>query len=386
MADYDLILVGGGLQNALVALGALAHNQKRSIALIEREAELGGNHTWCLHAHDIPEHARHFTAPLVGHAWAGYDVRFPGYTRTVTGGYSAVTSAHFAQYVRGRLQAAPCVTLRLGTSARTLQADGVVLEDGEPLRGRLVIDARGPERHTAPDGCGFQKFVGLELEFDAPHQVERPIVMDATVEQLDGYRFFYTLPLSPTRLLVEDTRFSLQPALDRPALRDHVHAYAARFGRIAAQVREESGVLPMPYRGEFAPRLSSPLIAGYRGGFFHPATGYSFPAALRLAQHIATRPAAAVFDRALSKLVQHHAAQVRYTQWLNWLLFHGFDPPDMWNVFERFYRLPDALIHRFYALNLSATDRARIMLGSPPRGFKLGNALRHGHAQLERAR
>ena len=38
---------------------------------------------------------------------------------------------------------------------------------------------------------------------------------DATVEQLDGFRFLYTLPFGPDQLLVEDTRYSDGPALPR---------------------------------------------------------------------------------------------------------------------------------------------------------------------------
>jgi len=268
---------------------------------------------------------------------------------------------------------------------RELGATSVVLDDGTELHGTLVVDARGPERRAASDGTGFQKFVGLELEFEAPHQVERPIVMDAKVEQRDGYRFFYVLPLSATRLLVEDTRFALGPELDRDALREEVRTYARRFGPIARELREEFGVLPMPWRGDAIEPRSSPLIAGFRGGFFHPATGYSFHAALRMAHHVGSRPASQVFDKALAQLYQNHVVQARYAQRLNWLLFNGFEPHDMWNVFERFYRLPDSLLHRFYALQLTTTDRARILIGRPPPGFNLRTALKSSGAQLPRS-
>lgn len=383
--NYELVLVGGGLQNALIALGALAHDPQRRIALVERQRAPGGNHTWCLHSRDIPPEARSWMAPLLSRQWAGYDVRFPGYARTVTGTYSAVTAERLAERLGQVFAQAPNATLLLDTGARELQSDRVLLDDGRELRGELVVDARGPLRKAASEGCGFQKFVGLELEFAAPHRVERPIVMDATVPQLGGYRFFYVLPWSPTRLLVEDTRFSPDPELDRDALRAEVRSYAARFGQIASEVREESGVLPMPWRGDAIEPRCSPLVAGYRGGFFHPATGYSFHAALRMAHHLATRPAQAVFDKALAQLYAQHVAQARYAQRLNWLLFNGFDPTDMWNVFERFYRLPDALIHRFYAMALTSTDRARILIGRPPTGFKLGSALKSTGVQLERS-
>ena len=57
-----------------------------------------------------------------------------------------------------------------------------------------------------------------------------------------------------------------------------------------------------------------------------------------------------------------------------------FAPADMWHVFERFYRMPDPLVHRFYALALTPIDRARILSGRPPRGINLFAALSAGRA------
>jgi lycopene beta-cyclase len=48
----------------------------------------------------------------------------------------------------------------------------------------------------------------------------------------------------------------------------------------------------------------------------------------------------------------------------------------MWNVFERFYRMPETVIGRFYALALTRFDRARLLIGRPPRGFSLRSTLR----------
>ena len=46
---------------------------------------------------------------------------------------------------------------------------------------------------------------GLELEFEAPHRVERPIVMDSTVDQIDGYRFVYSLPFEHALSIIPAT-------------------------------------------------------------------------------------------------------------------------------------------------------------------------------------
>jgi lycopene beta-cyclase len=199
--------------------------------------------------------------------------------------------------------------------------------------------------------------------------------MDATVEQTDGFRFFYVLPFARRRLLVEETFFSRSPDLDLAHTRQTVTEYATGFGAVAEVMGEEQGVLPMPWGAMPAAPLASPLAAGYAGGWFHPATGYSFPVALRLALHVAQYAPARVLGPELAALQRDHRNQARFARQLNRLLFTAFAPAAMRNVFERFYRLPEDLIHRFYALSLSRRDRARILIGRPPRGFSLAAVL-----------
>jgi lycopene beta-cyclase len=373
---FDLVLVGGGLQSGLIALSTLAHIPGARIALVERNEKLGGDNVWGLHAADVPETARAFVDPLIVSRWDGYDVQFPTHTRSIMGPFAAITSHRFAERVSETLGRAPGCQVLLGRTADHIGAQTVILEDGRVLHATLVVDARGPSLETTPQvPCGFQKCVALELDLESDHGLSRPILMDATVPQHGGLRFFQVLPLGPARLLVTDTCLSRSAALDRDASRLSVLRYASRFGPVTAIAREQSGVVPMPWKSAAPEPGRSPLVVGFRGGFLHPTTGSSLPAAVRLAQHIGTRPAHAVFDRDFERLCRAHGAQFRFALRLNRLLFHGFAPHDMWRVFERFYRLPDSVVHRFHAMAMTHADRARLIVGRPPKGIKLGAAL-----------
>jgi lycopene beta-cyclase len=393
---FDLVLVGGGLQNGLIALRVLHGAAALRVALVEAEPTLGGNHTWCVHGADVPDAARGWFDPLIVKRWSSYDVRFPDLKRTLNSAYSVVTSEHFARVVGAAFEGRAGCRIYLGRRARRIAADHVELDDGTLLYAALVVDARGPDPAAWRARTGYQKFVGLELRTERAHGVERPLMMDACVPQLDGYRFFYVLPFDQQRLLVEETRFSRSPTLDVRAARAAVEQYAQRFGRVIECVREEQGVLPMPWSDALPePVYGSPLAAGYRGGYFHPATGYSLPAALRLAQLVGvcvTETPSGADDPAQSdhrpglggaragraewrSFQRRHRAQARYARQLNRLLFGAFADADMWNVFARFYRLPEPLIERFYALSMTLSDRARILIGRPPRGFSVARVL-----------
>ncbi|HUS63045.1 MAG TPA: lycopene beta-cyclase CrtY [Kofleriaceae bacterium] len=375
--EVDVAIVGGGLQAGLVALALLDQPRPPRLAIIERDHRLGGNHTWCFHEDDLPPAMARAVAPLVVARWDGHDVVFPTLRRTIAAAYSAVSSARLDEVVRARVAAAPDAQLLLGRAATAVGAREVALEGGGAVRARLVIDARGPTEGAVSD-AGFQKFVGVELALERPHAIERPIVMDATVAQLDGYRFAYVLPLAPDRVLVEDTMFSDTPVLDRALVRERALAYARSRGLGPAQVvREEAGVLPMPWGGEALPRVErdGPLSAGVRGGWFHPATGYSFPLAARLAALVASLPPERVIGPELERLAAQVRRQARFCRQLNRLLFRWCAPASRWQVLARFYRLPEETIRRFYALELGAADQARLLIGRPPPGLSLRTRL-----------
>lgn len=379
---FDYVLVGGGLANALIALALLDRDPGTRLAVVEKGGSFGGNHTWCFHDDDIAPDAAGFVEPLVVQRWPGYAVAFPGLERTLATGYQAVTSARLHDVLAARLCEAPYADGLTRRSVRSVERDHVVLDNGQRLDARLVVDARGPAFLDASGGCGYQKFLGLELALARPHPLTQPTLMDATVAQLDGFRFVYTLPLSPERVLVEDTYYSASPRLDPATLEARAMAYATdTLGlEVAGAVRREHGVLPLPMRAQVVRDYDGPLRAGYHGGWFHPTTGYSFPVAARLARHVASVAPEGVLGPELDRLALEHERQARFCTLLNRLLFVAVAPEQRWRVLARFYRLPEATIRRFYAMNTTAGDRARIVCGRPPGGLSLRAALAQGIA------
>jgi lycopene beta-cyclase len=378
-AEYDYVVVGGGLHGCLIALAVLARSPRARVALLERGSSLGGNHVWCFHAGDVPRGSMPLVEPLVEAAWPGYDVEFRGYVRHVEQTYSAVTSGRLDRVVRRAFEERPDCTLVLDAVANVVSEREVVLVDGRRFDAKVVIVATGPEAGAFTRRPAFQKFLGLELELARPAPRDRPLLMDATVPQRDGFRFFYVLPFTSQRALIEDTYFSTSPALDTGDLEREILEYAARNGYVVQRVlRRESGVLPLPLAEENV--LSSapgPFVAGYRGGWFHPTTGYSFPLAARVANLVArTDPTA--LRSAWPRLVSDHKKQFRFCLLLNRLLYGAFAAEDRHHVIQRFYRLPAPVLARFYAMTLTPADRVRVFCSRPPRGFSLRLALSGG--------
>lgn len=364
----DALIVGGGLASSLIALRLKREQPGLKIIVLERDQRIGGEHTWCHFATDVAHEIAEWMAPLIVHDWAGYEVRFPAHRRTLTTRYRAITSARLHTVMSELLGE----DAWMGVDASEVRANSVRLADGRRLVAPLVIDARGPRRsrHLV---LGWQKFVGQELRLSRPHGVARPIIMDATVPQVDGYRFVYVLPLGPDRLLVEDTRYSDLPALDRAQFAAEIAAYAeAHRWTVVSIEREESGVLPIALAGDidayWADAEGGAADVGMRAALFHPTTGYSLPDAARQAEAIArlselTTETARYALEHMSKTVWQGRGFYRF---LNRMLFRAAAPERRYKVLERFYRLPQPLIERFYAGRASLVDKTRILAGKPP--------------------
>ena len=359
---------------ALIAWRLRQTQPQLRILIVERGPALGGNHTWSFHDGDLTPAQRAWLAPFIAHHWPAYAVTFPGQTRRLSSGYNSITSDRFHTVLT---QAG--VDIQLNATIASLTPESVTLADGTTLPAPLVMDGRGfmPDPHL---WLGWQKFIGLELE--CPHHgLREPILMDATVPQLDGYRFLYTLPFTPDRLLIEDTRYSDTATLDEAAIRADILAYAAAQGwTVAREIRAEHGALPITLGGDsdafWTARRDGIPRSGLLAGLFHPVTGYSLPDAVRLADLIATAPTLA--SAPIAALIETHARALWRRQWflrlLNRLLFLAAAPARRWRVLARFYRLSPGLIGRFYAGRLRWHDIVRLLAGRPP--VPLGAALK----------
>jgi lycopene beta-cyclase len=361
--DCDILIAGGGLAAGLIAMALAAKQPHLDVRIVESGARLGGNHLWSFFAQDVDPDHRWLVDPLISYRWDDYDIAFPAYARTIAMTYHSIESAQFDQVVRARV---PVERIIKGEVA-TLSTNAVILNDQRKITATRVIDARGPGDLSLLD-LGWQKFLGQELVIEGGHGLTRPIIMDATVPQLDGYRFVYCLPFSADTVFVEDTYYSDTTSLDVPSLRQRIGEYAAhKDWKIREIVREETGVLPVAMGGDFDAYWDSSgegVKAGLRAGLFHPTTGYSLPDAIRLAIRIADDPMRA------EEIMQAEAKAIwkarGFYRMLDTMLFRAAEPDQRYKILERFYRLSDSLIGRFYAGNSTLFDKMRILSGKPP--------------------
>lgn len=365
----DIAILGGGLSGGLLALALHARRPGLHVTVFEQGEQCGGDHVWSFFGTDIEERAD-LLAPLIAASWNGYDVRFPKRRRTLNTPYQSVTSERLDAALRATLPEGRLIT---GATVTRVTPHAVTLADGRRFSAGAVIDARGAKGFPHMAG-GWQKFTGQMLRLSAPHGLIRPIVMDATVAQHDGYRFVYSLPFSATEVFVEDTYYADGPTLDAPAMRQRIADYAAAQGwHVASIAYEETGVLPVIATGDFDAFwkvMGQPGLgrAGARAGMVHPLTSYSLPIAWRFALHLSTLDnfSAQAIEQACHAYAREHWRQGRFYRMLTRMLYGAAEPDLRYKILERFYGLPEPLIERFYAGQSTPADALRVLAGKPP--------------------
>ncbi len=366
---YDLAIAGGGLAGGLVALALAKLRPELNVALIEAETHFGGNHIWSFFDSDIEAGHRWLVDPLISRRWDSYDVHFPKYSRNLSNGYNSIESENLDRELRKRL---PADALKTRQKVTKVQLGRLQLADGTEIDAQAVLDVRGGGDISALE-TGWQKFCGQMLRLKEPHGLDRPVIMDATVEQIDGYRFVYCLPFSDKEVFVEDTYYADTPVLDSATSHHRIADYAAARGwQIDTVLSEEKGKLPVIYGGDFETFWkNNPGVdarAGARAVLIQPITSYSLPMAVRTAFLIAEMPeiSQSKLDTMLRDLAKEHWKNGKFYRLLCAFLFLGADPGKRYKTLEHSYAKSEPLLARFYAGNSTLMDKIQLLTGKPP--------------------
>ena len=357
-----LLIAGAGLAGCLVALAMAKLRPEVPILLVEEGESFAAGRTWPFFEADLPPEQRWLVERLIAASWPGYYLLFPGHQRNIKAAMHLITGETLERAVREALRPEQ---YRLGTKIVAVREDELVLLGGEKLKWSGAIDARGAA-NLSMLRLGWRKFVSRQYRFEAPHKLDRPVLIDATVEQWDGCRFAVCLPLGEDRMLVEDVHYAAGPVLDAEAAAARINGYVMKRGWKPAEIeRQSEGAIPVPFGGDFDAfwRVGGARVAklGLRGGFFHPVTGQSVADAVRTALMVAEQremDGAALHDIAEEEATRSWKAREFYRTVSERLI--GGGPEGCRSALEAMYRLDPAIIARFHGLKTGTIDRMRI--------------------------
>lgn len=284
---YDMVLLGGGCASLslLVRLIQSGKCSDKRFLVIDASDKKSNDRTWCYW-----EKGTGYFEEVVHHRWTSLDVKNHNIELPLeldAYQYKMIRGLDFYQHCQEILEASGqvdfCSAKLSGASFEKGKLTLLVEAANEPIEieAELVfnsIPGLSGEYSNAPGVVNLlQHFKGLVIEttehhFDPTHAN----LMDFRTNQQHGTTFFYVLPLSTNRALVEYTLFS--PSLLSAAQYDEaLQEYITRTLGIKNYkiVEEEFGIIPMTnYRFQFYDR--GLFNIGTAGGQTKGSSGYTF--------------------------------------------------------------------------------------------------------------
>jgi lycopene beta-cyclase len=280
---FDIAILGGGLAGLSLALRfASGPLSNRRILIVDPEPKDRNDRTWCFWVKE--------PTPFDSLCRMRWDrLHFVDSTTerifdAVPYHYSMLRGLDFYRYAQAELARLPCLIHLLGEAVDLqdeLEAASFSV-NGERLSASWVFDSRYKVEDffqgSPHEPLVLQHFLGWEVEAEKP--VFNPAVatlFDLRAPQPAGLGFFYILPYSPHRALVEYTQFS-QRRLEAEAYRQALKAYLADTFQAGPYniLEEETGVIPMTAR-QMPRRMGQRILAiGTRGGRVKPSSGFAF--------------------------------------------------------------------------------------------------------------
>ncbi|TNE89623.1 MAG: lycopene cyclase family protein [Deltaproteobacteria bacterium] len=355
--SIEVLLVGAG--PAGLRLAAELTSRGVGVCIVDPspdqfEASFG------LFAEDLPEDL----APAVCGQWDHVRFATSAGTRAVHREYLRLNSRILHRLLQTACEGCAWVRARVTSVTQQGKAFEVVLDTGDRLVARRVVDCSGHRRVLGrADARHAQVALGATLHGD--HGMKTPLFMDFSGPQ-DG-TFLYALPVSANELFVEETALITDRAPAWSLLEQRLRARLASLGLTGEIEVHEHCVIPMD---SALPDLDSPVLAfGAAAGMVHPATGYQLAASLALAGPFAARLAETLDDPVETAaracwdvLWSDEARRVRELRLFGARFVAGLPHADQAAFFDAFFQLPADLARTYLAHDGGLADTCRAML------------------------
>ena len=359
-----ILIAGGGLAGCLAALAMARLRPEVSLLIVEEKETFGGEGFRLMFDAELDN--GELPPPLAEHRWPGFYVAFPGFSRKL--------KAPLAGFAPEALHRAMIETLkpdqyRLGSKVVAVRDDALVLDSGETVKAEGAIDARGAANLSMLELL-YEARIEREYQFEKPHRVDRPVLIDATLDQ-KGLAFIQCFPTSKERLIVADVSVSERSTPDSQAPSRLDHYVSLRGWQSASVEAERTTARPLPHGGDFAAfwRIGGARVAkfGLRGGFLNPLTGRAVADAVRTAQLLTEQ-------RNFSGAVLHDVFEDQAKQlWRKREFLRGVNgalaaarPGERRAMLERIYELDASLVANLQGDKLGLLDRRRLQKALKP--------------------
>ncbi|MFI4853303.1 MAG: lycopene beta-cyclase CrtY [Candidatus Makana argininalis] len=358
---FNIILIGLGLSNGLIAIRLKQHFPDLNILLIDKNLNINSNKTWSVYFNNKLLIKNNWLFPIIDYFWPKYIINFKKYRRLINKEYLTITSNKFYKFIKKNFKK----KLIIQYVVSILSDHSLKLNNNVIINSDIIIDGRGYKKNKNKK-CYFQYFFGQEFKIHNYDNIKNPIIMDDILNQKYGYRFLYILPISKYYILIEDTIYLKNFNLKIKIYNNNILKYLKKNKfYIKNIIREEKGIIPIYLynnKNYYIKNIKIPC-SGLRAGLLNNTTGYSFQYSVFLADKLSKINNFTSFN--LNKLI----IKISYIIWnkniflrvLNTIFLINNFTYKKKKIIQNFYTLSDNIINKFYLCKLHLLQKIKII-------------------------
>ncbi|MGI9036108.1 MAG: lycopene cyclase family protein [Pyrinomonadaceae bacterium] len=287
--DFDYIIAGGGMAGLSLVfyLNDSEILRGKKILVVDRDAKTANDHTWCFW-----EKEKSAFEKIVFRRWK--TLWFHGtrrFSKLLEAGeyeYKMIRAADFYKFIFDKIKANPNIEF-LQADIQKIENETIETDKGNFTAKEFIFDSATRKSYDNPQYKNlWQHFLGWQIETETEaFNPDEATLFDFRVEQKNECRFFYILPFSPKKALIELTIFS-DNISEQNEYKADLKKYIVETLKIENYkiLETERGIIPMSDEPHTEFPAAKIIRIGTAGGYVKPSTGFSFQRTQRRLQKL----------------------------------------------------------------------------------------------------
>ena len=286
MKEFDYIILGGGLSGLTLAyeLNKQGCLENKTLCILEKRKEYSRDKSWSYWDFENNK----FPNCVIG-SWDTFSITLNQKTINITcpqSPYRTIDSKKFYDFVTDQLRSNDNIVTVMDCTIQTIEVHAIHTNKGNYV-GKVIYDSLIDLSHQTP--TMYQHFFGCEVETDNDCFNENIVdLMNFDCSQDGGLHFFYTLPFSKNKALIETTWYS-KIIKKQSEYQNEIDHYLREKNIKGKITYTEYGAIPLNLKKTNKKSNSSKdyIKIGSAGRLTRASTGYTFQAIQSFSEQLA---------------------------------------------------------------------------------------------------
>ena len=286
MKEFDYIILGGGLSGLTLAyeLNKQGCLENKTLCILEKRKEYSRDKSWSYWDFENNK----FPDCVIG-SWDTFSITLNQKTINITcpqSPYRTIDSKKFYDFIIEQLRSNDNIVTVMDCTIQTIEGHAIHTNKGNYV-GKVIYDSLIDLSHQTP--TMYQHFFGCEVETDNDCFNENIVdLMNFDCSQDGGLHFFYTLPFSKNKALIETTWYS-KVIKKKSEYQNEIDHYLREKNIKGKITYTEYGAIPLNLKKTNKKSNSSKdyIKIGSAGRLTRASTGYTFQAIQSFSEQLA---------------------------------------------------------------------------------------------------